>query len=119
MTEAGRLATVEVSDPTTAPGDIMTRVCIDIDNDGGNGSVPVVKTYETTIGDGSQLDFPIDHNLGQRIVIVSPYDQATGALRSDADITFVNENRALVRFDTPPPAQSVRVLVLAVRPASV
>jgi hypothetical protein len=97
----------------------MTRVCIDIDpdNGNGNGSVPVVKTYETTIGDGSQVDFAVDHNLGQRIVLVSPYDLSTGALRSDADVIFNTDNRLTVRFDTPPPAQSVRVLVLAVRPA--
>lgn len=94
----------------------MTRVCIDIDND-GTGTGPTVKTYETTIGDGSQLDFSVDHNLGQRVVQVQAYDLATGLLRNDADVTFASDNRATLRFDAAPGPQSVRVNVLGVRPA--
>lgn len=95
----------------------MTRVCIDIDQDGGPGTGPTVKTYETTVGDGAQLDYVVDHNLGSRIVSVTPYDVSTGQLRSDADVLFTNDNRFTLRFDTPPPAQSVRVLTTLVRPA--
>lgn len=95
----------------------MTRVCIDIDPDNGNGSVPIVKTYETTIGDGTQVDFPIDHNLGQRVVLVQAYDVNTGAVRADTDLTFNGDNRATVRFDTAPAPQSVRVNAVAVAPA--
>lgn len=94
----------------------MTRVCIDIDQDGGNGPVPIVKTYETTIGDGSQVDFSVDHNLGDRTPFVQVYDLATGLVRADADVTFTADNRSTVRFDTAPAPQSVRVRAVSVKP---
>jgi hypothetical protein len=95
----------------------MTRVCIDIDQDNGTGGVPLVKAYETTIGDGSQVDFSVDHNLGDRTPFLQVYDLATGLLRSDADVSYNGDNRATVRFDQAPAAQSVRVRALSVKPA--
>ena len=97
----------------------MTRVCIDIDQDNGNGSAPIVKAYETTIGDGSQVDFSVDHNLGDRTPFLQVWDLATGLVRNDADVTFNGDNRATVRFDQAPPSQSVRVRALSVKPAPV
>ena len=94
----------------------MTRVCIDIDGDGGNGSVPTVKSYTTTIGDGSQLDYAIDHNLGDRYGTVQVVDVATGLRRDDVDVTYNTDNRATLRFDAAPAPQSVRVNVLSVKP---
>lgn len=94
----------------------MTRVCIDID-DQGSGAVPLVKAYETTIGDGSQVDFSVDHNLGDRTPFLQVYDLATGLLRADADVTLTGDNRATVRFDNAPGPQSVRVRALSVKPA--
>lgn len=97
----------------------MTRVCIDIDQDNGNGQgVPLVKAYETTIGDGSQVDFSVDHNLGDRTPFLQVYDLATGLVRNDADISFNGDNRATVRFDQAPTSQSVRVRALSVKPAA-
>jgi|GEM_PF-6336477 len=96
----------------------MTRVCIDIDDQGnGNGAVPLVKAYETTVGDGSQVDFSIDHNLGDRTPFLQVYDLATGLLRADADVTWNGDNRATVRFDQAPTAQSIRVRAVSVKPA--
>lgn len=95
----------------------MTRVCIDIDQDGGNSPTPIVKAYETTIGDGSQVDFSIDHNLGDRTPFLQVYDLATGLVRADADVTLTGDNRATVRFDQAPGTQSVRVRALSVKPA--
>jgi hypothetical protein len=95
----------------------MTRVCIDIDPDNGTGTPgPTVKAYETTIGDGSQVDFSIDHNLGDRTPFLQVYDLATGLLRADADVTWNGDNRATVRFDQAPGNQSVRVRALSVKP---
>lgn len=96
----------------------MTRVCIDIDQDGGNGPVPLVKTYSTVIGDGAQVDFPIDHNLGHRAVMLQAVDVNTGALRNDTDVVFNSDNRATVRFDTAPANQAIRIDALSVRPGT-
>ena len=46
----------------------MTRVCIDIDQDGGNGSVPTVKSYTTTIGDGSQLGVELTYSQEEQLL---------------------------------------------------
>lgn len=94
----------------------MTRVCIDIDQDNGNGASPTVKAYETTIGDGSQVDFSVDHNLGDRTPFLQVYDLATGLVRADADVTLTGDNRATVRFEQAPSPQSVRVRAVSVRP---
>lgn len=98
----------------------MTRVCIDIDDNGnGNGGVPTVKAYETTIGDGSQVDFSVDHNLADRYPFLQVFDVATGLVRTDADVTYNGDNRATVRFDQAPANQSIRVRAVSVRPAPV
>lgn len=94
----------------------MTRICIEVDGDTATPQ-PTVRTYETLVGDGSQSDYNIDHNLNSQSVFVNVYDANTGDVRSDYTLTLVNANRALVRFDTVPAFNSVKVQVVAVVPA--
>lgn len=93
----------------------MTRICIELDGNGGTPQ-PTVRTYETLIGDGSQLDYNVDHNLNSQSVFVNAYDANTGEVRSDYSLTQVNANRALIHFDTIPALNSVKVQVVAVVP---
>lgn len=93
----------------------MTRVCIELDGDGSIG--PSVKTYSTVIGDGSQSDFAIDHDLNSQSVFINAYDANTGARVEDYGVAFTNANRATLTFDTVPAANSVKVQVIAVIPA--
>lgn len=93
----------------------MTRICIEVD---GNGSVgPSVKTYSTVLGDGSQSDFSVDHNLNSQAVYVLAYDASTGAVRDDYSVSLTNSNRATLNFDTPPAANSVKIQAIAVTQA--
>src|SRR5687768_9380073 len=95
----------------------MTRVCIDIDDTGnGNGGVPTVKAYATTIADGSQVDFSVDHTLTTGYPFLQGYAVATGLVRTDADVTYNGDNRATVRFDQAPASQSVPVRAVSARP---
>ena len=95
----------------------MTRICIEVDGD-GNGTVgPSVRTYSTTIGDGAQADFAIDHNLNSQAVHVIAWDANTGAQRDDFSTTFTNSGRATLRFDAVPAPNSVKVQAIGVVPA--
>lgn len=91
----------------------MTRICIEVDGD-GSVTEPRVRTYTTTVGDGAQSDFAIDHNLNSQAVYVLAYDANTGAVRDDFSTTLTNANRATVQFDSAPAANSVKVQVIAV-----
>lgn len=90
----------------------MPKVCVEFDPDNG-GPQSGVKTYTTVVGDGSQLDFPVDHNLGVQGVFVTAYNVTTGLVVQDYELTLNTVNRLTVRFDVAPAPQSVRVMVLA------
>jgi len=89
----------------------MTRICIEVD---GETTGPQVRTYTTVVGDGSQMDFVIDHNLNSQAVYVLIYDANTGAVRDDYSVVLTNANRATIAFDAPPAPQSIKVQVIAV-----
>lgn len=96
----------------------MPKICIEYDTpqQPGTGG-PTVTDYTTTIGDGTQTVFPLQHDLDHREVHVLAYDTANGRVRSDYTVNLDTENRATLRFTTAPAAGSVRVRVLAVAPA--
>jgi hypothetical protein len=90
----------------------MTRICIEVD---GNGTVgPQVRTYSTVVGDGSQVDFNVDHDLNSQAVFLTAYDANTGEVLTDYTLTLVNANRARIHFDTAPAVNSVKVQAIAV-----
>ncbi|RPJ20349.1 MAG: hypothetical protein EHM35_19580 [Planctomycetaceae bacterium] len=93
----------------------MTRICIDVDG-GTTTPQPTVRTYETLVGDGSQVDYLIDHNLNSQSVFVNAYDANTGDVLGDYSLTLVNANRLRIHFDTIPAFNSVKVQVVAVIP---
>ena len=93
----------------------MPRICIELD---GDGTSPTLTTYSTVVGDGAQLDFPINHNLGVRDAWVQAVEIGTGRLLTDNDVTFNSVNQATLRFDTPPAADGVRVNVVGIRSAA-
>lgn len=94
----------------------MARVCIEIDENGNGSTEPIVRTFETTLGDGTQSDFSVDHNLHHRNVLVQAFDLNTGEVIGDVDYTLNSIDRTTLSFATPPAANSVRVQLLAVRP---
>lgn len=91
----------------------MPRVCLEFDDNGTPGT-PTVRTFTTLVGDGSQLDYVVDHNLGVQFVAVTAVDVATGQVLSDVDVFLNSLNRLTLRFDNPPAMNSVRVHVLGV-----
>ena len=98
----------------------MARVCVefDCDGNGGNGS-PQVRTYETVVGDGTQADFTVDHNLNSQGVFLLAYNATTGERMDDYSVVFNTANRATVRFDTPPAPNSAKLQFVAVVPPAV
>ena len=91
----------------------MTRICIEIDGNGAS-TEPQVRTYSTVLGDGSQSDFNVDHELNSQGVFLNAYDASTGERVEDYSVTYTNANRAVLRFDAPPANQSVRVQAVSV-----
>lgn len=92
----------------------MAKVCVEFDCDGngepGNGAV---STFTTTLGDGSNTVFDVDHNLGTHDVYYTLRNLATGELDTyDVSSTVVSDNRLRLTFATPPPAGQVRLLVV-------
>lgn len=70
--------------------------------------------YATTItGDGTLLQFPVDHDLGTTDVTVNIRNATTNGLVL-ADVTVNTANRVTIGFSAPAPtaAQSFRVVVL-------
>lgn len=98
----------------------MARVCVEFDCDGnGNGGGTTTRTYETVVGDGTQADFAVDHNLNSQGVFLLAYNATTGERMDDYSVVFNTANRATVRFDTPPAPNSAKLQFVAVVPAAV
>jgi hypothetical protein len=63
------------------------------------------RSFKATIGDGSDLDIAITHNLGTRDVIVQCYDASSyetvivEAVRTDANNVTINTNQAITTND--------------------
>lgn len=93
----------------------MTRICVELNPDNGS-SGPLVQTYSTVVGDGSQADFAVDHNLNNQSVYLMAYNANTGEVAQDYSVVLNSANRATLRFDSPPAANSVRVQAIAVAP---
>lgn len=92
----------------------MARVCVEYDCDGNNnGGGVVTRTYTTVVGDGTQADFAVDHNLNHQGVFLVAYNATTGERTDDYSVVFNTADRATVRFDTPPAPNSVKLQFVA------
>lgn len=97
----------------------MPKVCIEFDPCDETPSGPVISTFTQLIGNGTQTEFVVQHNLGVRDVHLDAYDVATGEVLTDQSRVFLTDvNRTTVRFDTAPSLNGVRVNVVAVKPAA-
>ena len=93
----------------------MTKICIEIDPDNGNGgTTPQAKFYSTTFGDGVTTVFNVAHNLNSRDVVYWIRNAITGDIDAfDVDANTSDPNVLALTFATPPPASSVRLNVMA------
>lgn len=94
----------------------MARVCVEFDCD-GTGTGSSTRTYTTVVGDGTQADFAVDHNLNSQGVFLLAYNATTGERLEDYSVVFNTADRATVRFDTPPAPNSAKLQFVAVVPA--
>ena len=67
-------------------------------------------SYKTSIGDGSTLSYPVNHNLGSQDVIVQLYD-ASSFETVYADVIRNTINQVTVTFANAPSASDIRVLI--------
>lgn len=91
----------------------MAKVCVEFDADGGSPAAPV-RTYSTTIGDGTSTEFDVIHNFNSRDVLYTLRDLSTGDLDNyDVGVNASSTDRLALTFAAPPAAAGVRVNVLA------
>ena len=94
----------------------MPKVCVEFDPQEPGG--PSVSTFTQLIGNGTQTEFPIQHNLGHREVQLTAYDVNTGEVLTDQSRVYLTDaNRTTIRFDTAPAVNGVRVTAVVVRSA--
>ena len=63
------------------------------------------------IGDETNTDYTLSHNLNTKDLFITIYDQLTNEVVI-ADIINVNENQTLIKFVLPPANQSCKVVIL-------
>lgn len=93
----------------------MPKVCVEYDcgTTPGTPGHPVLDTYTTVLGDGSNTVFQVDHNLNTRDVSYTVRNTATGELDAyDVSALVVSDNRLQLTFATPPPLNEVGVVVV-------
>lgn len=92
----------------------MAKVCVEFDCEGNGEPTPgPVSTYVTTLGDGSNTVFQVDHNLNTRDVYYTLRNSATGELDGyDVSALVVSDNRLQLTFATPPPPSQVALTVV-------
>lgn len=73
-----------------------------------------IKKYTQFIGDCESLDYNVIHNLGTTDVFTQVYstDEVTGKKVIYPDVSIINEHTIRVSFDTPPPVDRYRVVVI-------
>ncbi len=77
----------------------------------GGPQFAITRKYTSQIGDGTALNWQIDHNLGTKEVSVQVYD-ATSFDTVEADVVRTTDNRVTVSFASPPPPQSFKVVII-------
>lgn len=92
----------------------MAKVCVEFDCQGnGEPGEPTLNTYVTTLGDGSNTVFDVDHNLNTHDVYYTLRNTATGELDGyDVSALVVSDNRLRLTFATPPPMNQVGLTVV-------
>lgn len=92
----------------------MARVCVEFDCNGDDGNGGAVRSFSTTIGDGTSTVYNVAHNLNTSDALISLRNIATGELDMfDVAVNASNPNTAVLTFATAPAAGNVRVNVLA------
>lgn len=93
----------------------MAKVCVEFDCNGDDGTPAApVRSFSSTIGDGTNLVYTVVHNLGTSDAFYSLRNTATGELDMfDVSINASSPSQAVLTFATAPAAGSVRVNVLA------
>jgi len=71
----------------------------------------ITRKFVSQIGDGTELNWPITHNLGTREVSVQVYDAGTYDT-VEADVVRTSDNIVTVSFASPPPAQAFKVVII-------
>ena len=97
----------------------LTGALADTDavSSGGGSGGSNTKYTETILGNGTDSDFTVTHNLNTRDVVASVHDlSSVNREIINVDIIIVDDNSIEVRFDSPPtstPQESFRVVVIA------
>jgi hypothetical protein len=63
------------------------------------------------IGDETNTDYTLSHNLNTKDLFITIYDQLTNEVVI-ADIININDNQTLIKFELPPSNQSCKVVIL-------
>lgn len=96
----------------------MARICIELDDCNGGPSQPRLSTFTEIVGDGTQTDFLVNHNLGVPILLVQTVDVSTNEVLTERTVFHTSVNQVRLVFDSAPAADSVRVLIVGILPAA-
>jgi len=93
----------------------MPKVCIEFDESGnGNGNGSGVRSYATTLGDGSTTTFNVEHNLDSRDVFLMLRNLTNGEVnRFPVTVRSLDADTSVLTFTTAPAAGAVRLTALA------
>lgn len=89
------------------------KVCVEFTESDGETPEPAVKSYVATIGDGTNVSYTVTHGLGTADVLYGLRNLTTGEVDSYDVAATASANALGLVFTTPPPANSVRVVVIA------
>lgn len=67
--------------------------------------------YVTNIGNGSSLEYAVNHNLGTRDVHVTIYENGNGYSEPDVEVRHTSTNTVTVVFNTAPTVGQYRIFV--------
>ncbi len=111
--DGGQFDAANLSSGTATDGQVLTA-----DGSGGaawEDAAAVGGAYAETIGNGTDLDFDIVHNLGTTDVVVQVYDLDLYEpdILAQASVTVIDANTVNVAFESVPAVDQYRVVILA------
>ena len=81
---------------------------------GGGGSNPSYNSsFVGTIGDGITQAITVNHGLGTENVLVGVWEASGPMIEVDCSITIVDSNNITFGFTTPPPLNSIKVIIVS------
>jgi hypothetical protein len=102
----------------------VIKVCTQLPNDGGEVCTTIdlahdaaSRAYTTTVGNGADTTFTLDHGLDSLDLVPVVRGIASGELVSTATVTAVDANTARLDFATAPTQGQLQVTLLAVTPS--